>query len=900
MVNMMFKCKWCVFKAQTINQYVQHCRLHSNVPRMRFPCCISGCMKTSATYDGLRQHIKREHNSTRLTGVNAKFQEVGVTLHCGVTSCTAVSNDASSLIKHLYKHMRDGVSVTCPIKHCNKSYHVKSSFSGHLSRDHMQWSLSDLKGQTSEANNDLFALEPGSSSELTGDFDTDNDVYEDSTVCPLPINMKDLFTRNLSLFFVKLMSHHLVPESVVDVISRELQNINATSQIYLEQNISAALNNSGISSDHIVSVMNAVRDSDMIKCCLDEGGSLHSTHRRSTYLETQFHYVQPESIYVGINSHNKPRYCYYVPVKKSLQALLSDSSVLHQCLTTRFENSNILADFADGSVYKKCATAVNAPNKCLPLILFQDSFQVANPLGSAKKKFKIMGFYFVLGSLKAHNRSATDHIQLLMLALENDVFKVGQRIFQRLIDDLRSLETDGFEVDGHHFRVIVPAITGDNLGSHWLGGFTMNFAYGPHICRYCTITKRELDNGSLCTSVNRLRTVDSYNQSLMKLSTDELAVHDGVKFNSLFNTLSSFHVCNPGLPPCVAHDLFEGVVSYDLPLFLKALVSIKGRNNFNNKLSVAVLNRRLECFKFLGADAAVKPPQLKSCLDKLSGSASQNWCLLRILPLLIADVTDVSNAVYQAILLLRSVCELVMAPHISIGQVCEMKVHIEDYLERRQNLFPDTALRPKHHYMTHYAHLTLQFGPLIKLWTMRFEAKHQYFKRCIRSSRNFLNVPGLLATRHQMCQAYLSASLRFACDIDVSNADIVLDSEIATDVKQVLITAEVQPGQVFMAAKVKGTMYKRGLVLVLKACCATKILVFGEILLIVVQGQSSKMVVKSRNAQFDYCTGCYILDHEHGVQIVSLDCLADYYPLPVYNVNGHSTVVLRHQIVDQD
>lgn len=163
-------------------------------------------------------------------------------------------------------------------------------------------------------------------------------------------------------------------------------------------------------------------------------------------------------------------------------------------------------------------------------------------------------------------------MQLLMLGLENDVLKVGQRIFRRLIDDLKSLETDGIEFDGHQLRVIFPAITGDNLGSHWLGGFTMNFAYGPHICRNCTITKRELDNGCFCTSANRLRTVDSYNESLLKLSTEDLDVHDGVKFNSIFNNLSFFHVCNPGLPPCVAHDLFEGVVSYDLPLFLKALV----------------------------------------------------------------------------------------------------------------------------------------------------------------------------------------------------------------------------------------------------------------------------------------------------------------------------------------
>jgi hypothetical protein len=52
-------------------------------------------------------------------------------------------------------------------------------------------------------------------------------------------------------------------------------------------------------------------------------------------------------------------------------------------------------------------------------------------------------------------------------------------------------------------------------------------------------------------------------------------------------------------------------------------------------LSVPLLNRRLAYFNFLDADAVVRPLQLKFSLDKLSGSASQNWCLLCIIPLII-------------------------------------------------------------------------------------------------------------------------------------------------------------------------------------------------------------------------------------------------------------------------
>lgn len=202
--------------------------------------------------------------------------------------------------------------------------------------------------------------------------------------------------------------------------------------------------------------------------------------------------------------------------------------------------------------------------------------------------------------------------------------------------------------------------------------------------------------------------------------------------------------------------------------------------------------------------------------------------------------------------------------------------------------------------MSHYAELTLQFGPLVRLWTMRFESKHQYFKRCIRSSHNFLNVTSMLANRHQLHQAYLSASPRFESDTDVSNTDMVLESSIAAEVRSALSLAGVRPEQVFSAATIKGTLYSRGLLLPLKACYSTKSIVFGEILLIVVQDSTDKLVIGSRNALFDYSIGCYILEEKTEVSIVSLECFADFYPLAIYEIRGRSVVILRHQLVDRD
>ena len=46
-------------------------------------------------------------------------------------------------------------------------------------------------------------------------------------------------------------------------------------------------------------------------------------------------------------------------------------------------------------------------------------------------------------------------------------------------------------------------------------------------------------------------------------------------------------------------------------------------------------------------------------------------------------------------------------------------------------------------------------GPMVRHWTLRFEAKHQYFKYLATSMGNYINVSQSLANRHQCYQCYL-------------------------------------------------------------------------------------------------------------------------------------------------
>lgn len=47
-----------------------------------------------------------------------------------------------------------------------------------------------------------------------------------------------------------------------------------------------------------------------------------------------------------------------------------------------------------------------------------------------------------------------------------------------------------------------------------------------------------------------------------------------------------------------------------------------------------------------------------------------------------------------------------------------------------------------------------RLGPLVRSWCMRYEAKHQYFKRLAVVTGNFINLPYTLSKRHQESLSY--------------------------------------------------------------------------------------------------------------------------------------------------
>lgn len=75
----------------------------------------------------------------------------------------------------------------------------------------------------------------------------------------------------------------------------------------------------------------------------------------------------------------------------------------------------------------------------------------------------------------------------------------------------------------------------------------------------------------------------------------------GVETQYILNSLNYFHVCAPGLPPCIGHDLSEGVVDIDLFLYINHMVCIL------EWFSYEYIHWRFMQFRYVG-DAAADPP----------------------------------------------------------------------------------------------------------------------------------------------------------------------------------------------------------------------------------------------------------------------------------------------------
>lgn len=437
----------------------------------------------------------------------------------------------------------------------------------------------------------------------------------------------------------------------------------------------------------------------------------------------------------------------YVPIRGSLTSMFSNGELCNSFQEVKPHQEGFYRDISDGSYFKH-HSLFSQQEPALQIQLYYDDFETANPLGSKKGVHKLGCVYFVLRNLSPKLNSVLMNIHLVALFHSEDLKKYGfEPILKPLIDDLKILETEGIQLpfSATPVKGSVIQVTGDNLALHALFGFVESFS-ATYCCRLCLTDRSEYqsvfseDHPGLT-----LRSKDLHVEHVRVIQENPaLKSTFGVKRDCPLNSLQFFHSSN-NYAVDIMHDLLEGVVQYELKLVFQYLIK--------NSISLCSLSERIVSFNYGYTQRKNRPGGLK--LDDnskdLGLNAIQSWCLLRNAPLIFGDLVERADTCWQLLLLLIQIVNIVFSPTVTHGMTCYLKHLIFEHHKLFKSIFPEHNLIPKHHHMIHYPSCIRRIGPLIHIWCMRFEGKHNFFKKSV---KNFKNIAKTLVKKHQAQLAF--------------------------------------------------------------------------------------------------------------------------------------------------
>ncbi|CAN8015608.1 unnamed protein product, partial [Ixodes persulcatus] len=253
-------------------------------------------------------------------------------------------------------------------------------------------------------------------------------------------------------------------------------------------------------------------------------------------------------------------------------------------------------------------------------------------------------------------------------------------------------------------KVTVVGVCGDNLSLNKLGGFSCCFSSG-RVCRFCMALKPKLP-GLTREQQCSVRNATTHSQHLKTISENpELKKAYGVNGPSAMLALEHFDVTKQLLPD-VMHDLFEGGMALVLHHVLQGLVS-------EGTLVLTDL-KKVASFKVGFHDKKNKPEDLHPNIIKdchaLKGTASQKWCLFRLLPLILASRIPEGNVHWDLYLQYREIVDIVLATQMPSETLPYLEDRIQNFLQTYHELYPSASVTVKLHYLIHYPRIISEFG----------------------------------------------------------------------------------------------------------------------------------------------------------------------------------------------
>lgn len=485
---------------------------------------------------------------------------------------------------------------------------------------------------------------------------------------------------------------------------------------------------------------------------------------------------------------------YYIPILKSIQAQLSSPKLLQMILSGphKSPDPDKMRDFDNGTFV--CQHPLfSCDDHAIKILLYYDDVNIVNPLSN---KPHSLGFvYYQLANLLPEYLSKIKSVHLVSICKKVYIKKYGlNMILQPLVKDLQPLGSDvgyPFFVGGGtlHLHGALLAVLADTPASQAMGGFKEGVGGARRKCRHCMANFEQMQV-QYVEEEFVLRCREHHEKQLQKIEdasskylTAFYSKEYGINHKTKLLDAPFFDTCGQ-LPQDVMHVFLEGIINYHLKFLL---------NHYITEMSLFTLldlNKALASIPLGYCESKDRPVTIKEtdlhlkASTNLGQSAAQMHLLVIILPFILGNYVDMHTEQWNCFVSLLEIMAKCFSATISYATILVLKNEIKNYLKAFKDLY-NARITPKLHYLVHLPTLMFEFGPLVRSWCMRYEAKHSYFKNLAKVIKNFKNLPLSLANRHQSMECADSLVLNdevdpcplFQHDIDYGRAKHVTDAD---------------------------------------------------------------------------------------------------------------------------
>ena len=460
--------------------------------------------------------------------------------------CDRPQYNFSQYCRHLQLHheFESNFVIFCHIPECNKNFKTVASYKKHNSRNHgtkMFFNVDSAQNSITLDANPLGA-EGIEETELHAENVSNEHEHEGQT------SYMTHFKKHFASFILNIKEKHLLPDTVQETLISEIINLVSCTEDFFRAKIRTGLNEIGVTPDESETFSHLLTDETAFG---PEKLELDSKYKIQKYIKKFFPFVGAREYF--LSCHDEKSKYHYIPVPELLKTLIMREDVFEMMCGNKhsMHQQDVLYDTCDGRHSIHVDDDDLSMN--IKLHLYIDEFELCNPIGAKRGKYKLTAVYYSIGNMPVKYRNKTNMIFLCLLVRHKFIKAYDptyHKVFEPLLVDLHDLRTGIIvNINGKEIRLkaVLEVVLGDNLSSHAIAGFQTHFNAGS-ICRFCTV---QYNNFRKKTSTSELveRTDAIYANQLKYIDADpEDAAVYGIKYKCIFSKLDYFSVPN-AFPP---------------------------------------------------------------------------------------------------------------------------------------------------------------------------------------------------------------------------------------------------------------------------------------------------------------------------------------------------------------